>query len=55
MPKGYYLLINVGQMGKKADNLIAIKNAAVARGETVSPIIFLDGIRRFSKQALKEQ
>ena len=37
---------NVGQMGEKAKNLIATENAAAARGEATSPILFVDASRR---------
>jgi hypothetical protein len=50
--KGYYVVIDVGQMGEKAKALIAIKNEAGARGEIVSPIIFIDGSRKRSASKL---
>jgi hypothetical protein len=50
--KGYYVVLNVGQMGEKGKNLIAAKNAATTRGETASPIIFIDGGRRLSASKL---
>ena len=50
--KGYYLVVDVGQMGEKAKNLIALKNEAAARGEVTSPIIFVDGSRRPSASKL---
>ena len=49
---GYYLVIDVGQMGKKDEQLLKIKNEAVANGLNVSPIIFVDGIRRKSASRL---
>lgn len=49
---GYYVVINVGGMGRKDDGLTRIKNAAVARGEAVSPIYFVDGLRRPSASKL---
>jgi hypothetical protein len=45
-------VVNVGQMGQKARNLINTKNAASARGEVISPIIFVDGVRRASASKL---
>ena len=50
--KGYYVVVDVGQMGEKAKSLIAVKNAAAGRGEVTSPIIFVDGIRRPSASKL---
>jgi hypothetical protein len=50
--KGYYIVLDVGQMGEKGNTLIASRNAAVARGETVSPIIFVDASRRPSASKL---
>lgn len=49
---GYYLVINVGQMGKKDEQLLKIKNEAVANGLNVSPIIFVDGVRQKSASRL---
>jgi hypothetical protein len=50
--KGYYVVVDVGQMGDKAKNLIDTKNAAAARAEITSPIIFVDGSRRVSASKL---
>jgi hypothetical protein len=50
--KGYYVVIDVGQMGEKAKALMAIKNEAIEQGETTSPIIFIDGLRRPSASKL---
>lgn len=50
--QGYYVVLDVGQMGEKAKTLIATKNAAVARGEATSPIIFVDASRRPSASKL---
>lgn len=50
--KGYYVVVDVGRMGKKAKALIAAKNAAAGQGETVSPIIFIDGIQKPSASKL---
>ena len=50
--KGYYIVLDVGKMGKKAQNLIGAKNAAAARGEEVSDIVFIDGTRRLSASKL---
>ena len=51
-PKGYYLVIDVGEMGIKDQRLIAVKNLAAKNGELVSPIIFVDGSRRPSASKL---
>ena len=50
--KGYYVVIDVGQMGDKAKNLLALKNEASARGEETSAILFVDGSRRLSASKL---
>lgn len=50
--RGYYVVLDVGQMGEKAKSLIATRNAAASRGEAVSPIIFIDGGRRPSASKL---
>jgi len=50
--RGYYVVVDVGKMGNKAKALLAIKNAATQRGETTSPIIFVDGSRRPSASKL---
>ena len=49
---GYYLVIDVGQMGKKAQKLLTVKNQAAEKGSHVSPIIFVDGKRRPSASKL---
>jgi hypothetical protein len=50
--KGYYVVIDVGQMGEKVKALMAIKNLAAGRGEATSPIIFIDGLRKPSASKL---
>lgn len=50
--KGYYVILDVGQMGEKAKNLMALKNEAARRGEATSPVIFIDGTRRLSASKL---
>ena len=50
--KGYYVVINVGQMGARRKNLIALKATAEDRGEQTSPIIFIDGLLRLSASKL---
>jgi hypothetical protein len=49
---GYVIVLDVGQMGEKGDKLIATRNAAAARGEATSPIIFVDASRRPSASKL---
>ncbi|MRU16504.1 hypothetical protein FDP25_13760 [Roseovarius sp. A21] len=49
---GYYVVVDVGQMGKKDARLLQIKNEAAERGEQVSPIVFVDGTRRASASKL---
>ncbi len=50
--KGFYLVLDVGTMGKKKAQLLAAKNAATALGETTSPIVFIDGTRKPSASKL---
>ena len=52
--RGYYLVIDVGQMGKKDERLLKAKNDAVKSGAAVSSIVFVDGKKKaFREQALK--
>jgi hypothetical protein len=44
--------IPVGRMGEKNKALMTVKNEAAGRGETTSPIIFIDGLRRPSASKL---
>ena len=50
--RGYYVVIDVGQIGKKGERLLKIKNSAIADGETASEIIFVDGSRKPSASKL---
>jgi hypothetical protein len=50
--EGFYVVIDVGHIGKKRRNLISLKNREAATGRKVSPIIFVDGIRRLSASRL---
>ncbi|MBB5223540.1 hypothetical protein HNP73_003487 [Amaricoccus macauensis] len=50
--RGYYVVLDVGQMGEKGESLIAIRNAATSRGEAISEIFFVDGQRRTSASKL---
>jgi hypothetical protein len=49
---GYYVVIDVGQMGKKYERLLATRNEAVMAGERASPIELVDGARRASASKL---
>ena len=49
---GYYVIVDVGQMGEKGKNVLALKNEAAAKGEATSPVIFIDGTRRPSASKL---
>lgn len=46
--RGFYVVIDVGGMGKKDEELIKAKNAQVAAGKPTSQIIIIDGTRRAS-------
>lgn len=50
--QGFYVVIDVGQMGEKDKGLIDVRNKSAARGEQVSPIIFVDGSRKVSASKL---
>ena len=50
--KGYYLVIDIGQMGTKARKLATIKNQAAKNGSPVSPIIVVNGTRKPSASKL---
>ena len=50
--KGFYVVIEVGELGNKDKRLMKIKNETVTKGETVSSIVFVDGIRRPSASKL---
>lgn len=49
---GYYVVLDVGQMGRKHERLIAKRNNAVLAGQKVSPIEIIDGTRRESASKL---
>lgn len=49
---GYYVVIDVGGMGRKDRQLLATKNAAVKSHQKVAEIIFIDGKRRVSASKL---
>lgn len=50
--KGYYVVIDVGKMGKKRNALTRAMNDAAARGDIVSPIIYVDGTPKPSASKL---
>lgn len=50
--RAFYVVIDVGQMGKKDERLIGLKNEAVKARRPVSPIVFIDGKRRRSASKL---
>ncbi|MFH1219993.1 MAG: hypothetical protein V1694_06025 [Candidatus Eisenbacteria bacterium] len=41
--RAFYLVIDVGRMGKKVDQLTKLKNDASSRGEPLSELVFIDG------------
>lgn len=49
---GFYVVIDVGQMGRKAEQLLAIKNRLTAQGKVAPEIVFVDGRRRPSASKL---
>lgn len=50
--QGFYVVIDVGGMGKKDEELIKAKNAQAAAGKPTSEIIIIDGTRRASASKL---
>ncbi len=50
--RGYYLVVDVGRMGKKGEKLLGLKNSANANGQPTSDIIFVDGSRKLSASKL---
>ena len=49
---GFYFVIDVGQMGKKLEELLLVKNQQSKAGKPVSEIVSVDGIRRSSASKL---
>lgn len=49
---GYYVVLDVGQMGRKHEELVAARNDAALAGQRVSPIEIIDGTRRVSASKL---
>ena len=50
--EGFYVLIDVGQIGEKAERLLGLKNEAAAKGEKASELVFVDGNLRPSASKL---
>jgi len=50
--RGFYLVIDVGQMGKKAQELLLLKNTEAKAGRPTSAIVLIDGRRRPSASKL---
>jgi hypothetical protein len=50
--RGYYVVLDVGQMGKKAEKLLLLKNMQSKAGKPVSEIVLVDGSRRPSASKL---
>ena len=44
--KGFYLVIDVGGMGQKAESLISHRNVLAQQGKATSEIVFIDGTRK---------
>lgn len=49
---GVYVVIDVGRMGKKGEDILKIKNARTAKRELTSEVVFIDGNRRQSASKL---
>lgn len=51
--RGFYVVLDVGNMGRKRKELEAIRTEAIRNGQITSPIIFIDGCRRQSASKLR--
>jgi hypothetical protein len=49
---GYYVLVDVGNMGEKDERLLGLKNTAASKGEKSSEIVFINGRRKPSASKL---
>lgn len=49
---GFYVVIDVGSMGEKAEKLLGLKNTAAGMGEKTSEIVFINGRRKPSASKL---
>jgi hypothetical protein len=50
--RGFYVVIDVGRMGKKAEELLLVKNMQSKAGKPISEIVLIDGIRHVSASKL---
>jgi hypothetical protein len=50
--RGFYVIVDVGNMGRKAKELLAFKNSEARARRRVSEIVFVDGTRRPSASKL---
>ena len=48
----FYIVLDVGQMGKKDQQLVAVKNREAKAGKPTSAIVLIDGQRRPSASKL---
>lgn len=46
--RAFYVVIDVGRMGKKDDRLVKVRNEASSRGEPLSELVFVDGTLKAS-------
>lgn len=44
--RAIYLVVDVGKMGKKYENLLKLKNEMSGKGEPVSEIVYIDGTKK---------
>jgi hypothetical protein len=51
--RAFYVVIDVGGMGKKDERLVRIKNEAARRGEPLSELVFIDGTLKESASKRK--
>ena len=49
---GYYVILDVGRMGKKYETVLEHRNAAVAKGQAPPPVVLIDATRRPSASKL---
>jgi hypothetical protein len=46
--RAYYIVIDVGRLGKKDEHLVKVRNKASAQGEPLSELVFIDGTLKAS-------
>lgn len=51
--RAFYVVIDVGSLGKKAERLIGIRNAALAKGHPLSDLVVVDGTIKASASKRK--